>query len=52
MHRFQIYRYDPDNGVAPHMQSYDLNRTLTSELAAEQAWVQVLCLYSGQSVAM
>jgi len=24
MHRFQIYRYDPDNGVAPHMQSYDL----------------------------
>ena len=24
MRRFQIYRYDPDNGVAPHMQSYDL----------------------------
>jgi len=24
MHRFQIYRYDPDSGVAPHMQTYEL----------------------------
>ena len=24
MHRFQIYRYDPDSGAAPHMQTYEL----------------------------
>ena len=24
MHRFQIYRYDPDAGVAPRMQTYEL----------------------------
>jgi len=24
MHRFHIYRYDPDSGVAPHMQTYEL----------------------------
>ncbi len=24
MHCFQVYRYDPDSGVAPHMQSYEL----------------------------
>ncbi|MCB2005228.1 MAG: succinate dehydrogenase iron-sulfur subunit [Rhodoferax sp.] len=24
MHHFQIYRYDPDSGVAPRMQTYDI----------------------------
>ena len=24
MHCFQVYRYDPDSGVAPHMQSYEI----------------------------
>jgi succinate dehydrogenase / fumarate reductase iron-sulfur subunit len=24
VHRFQIYRYDPDRGVSPHLQTYEL----------------------------
>ena len=24
MHGFHIYRYDPESGAAPHMQSYEL----------------------------
>ena len=30
MHRFQIYRYDPDQDASPRMQTYDLEIDTTA----------------------